>query len=469
MAVSAVSSGSEISLRGSPAPPSFRLYSALVLLLALVVVALTWLLGLEEWSALPSVLPWIVAVGLTGAFPLRTEKGVSLSLDLPVLLAAGFVLGPPLAGVAALVGTIELDEFRGRGSLWLSVCNRAQTALAAMFGALVFHSMGASLGSWPAAGLAAALALLADAAVNYSLVAGGVAMFRRVPVSAVLRDMHIGDLTSFILEYGCFGLLGILLAETFRSIGIFGLVAFVVPLLLAHEVFNLRQRGEVALSALQAKTEAINSLTRKVADERRDERLVMAGELHDEVLPPLFQVHLMGQVIRQDLASGRLLDLDRDVPELLSATDAAQSAIRGVVSSLRSSSLGPSGLVATIELLATQLEGAGSPRFSLELDDIRGSEYAQLLTYQVAREAMNNAARHSRARFITVRLKADQEALRIVVLDDGVGFDPRAVDGSAHFGLQFMRERVEALGGRLAIDARLGQGTCVSAAIPLDA
>ena len=48
--------------------------------------------------------------------------------------------------------------------------------------------------------------------------------------------------------------------------------------------------------------------------------MVVAGELHDEVLPPLFKVHLMGQVLRQDLDSGQLLNLDCDLPELLSAT-----------------------------------------------------------------------------------------------------------------------------------------------------
>ena len=60
------------------------------------------------------------------------KLGVSLAFDLPVLLAAGYVLGPAPAGLAALLGTVDLDEIRGRGSLWLSLYNRAQTALAAM-------------------------------------------------------------------------------------------------------------------------------------------------------------------------------------------------------------------------------------------------------------------------------------------------------------------------------------------------
>ena len=101
--------------------------------------------------------------------------------------------------------------------------------------------------------------------------------------------------------------------------------------------------------------------------------MAVAGELHDEVLPPLFKVHLMGQVLRQDLDSGRLLDLDDDVPQLITATEVAQSAIRGLLRDLRQSSIGPAGLNVTLELLARRLEAAGSPAIRLELSDVGGS------------------------------------------------------------------------------------------------
>src|SRR5437773_1997817 len=105
----------------------------------------------------------------------------------------------------------------------------------------------------------------------------------------------------------------------------------------------------------------------------------------------------MGQVLRQDLNSGRLLDLDVDLPELLAAAEAAQTVIRDLMRDLRQSSLGPAGLNATLELLARQLETAGSAPITLDLHDVGGSSACQLLAYQVAREALNNAARHSRA------------------------------------------------------------------------
>ena len=145
----------------------------------------------------------------------------------------------------------------------------------------------------------------------------------------------------------------------------------------------------------------------------------VAGELHDEVLPPLFKVHLMGQVLRRDLDSGRLLSLDEDLPELLLATDAAQAAIRSLVGDLRRSPLGPGGLVPTLRLLVQQLETETSARVELSTTDIECTAITQLLVYQIAREALTNAIRHSEATSIKVRVWQDGPSVRLSVEDDG--------------------------------------------------
>jgi signal transduction histidine kinase len=258
----------------------------------------------------------------------------------------------------------------------------------------------------------------------------------------------------------------VLLATVTEAAGAWGLAGFLAPLVLARHTFLQAEQLNDSSRKLQLQSAALLESTQRIADERRDERMVVAGELHDEVLPPLFKVHLMGQVLRQDLDSGQLLNLDSDLPELLSAIQAAQEAIRQMVGDLRRSSIGTAGLCPTIELLAQQLETAGSPRITLDLADVGGSKLTQLLIYQVAREAMNNAARHSRATEIHVRLWREAGIIRIVVNDDGVGFDARAVDRNSHFGLQLISERVEAARGRVAIESRLGVGTTIAATLP---
>jgi signal transduction histidine kinase len=144
----------------------------------------------------------------------------------------------------------------------------------------------------------------------------------------------------------------------------------------------------------------------------------------------------MGQVLRQDIAAGRLLDLDSDVPTLLAATEAAQRAIRNIVGGLRFSPLETEGLPATLRSLARQLEGSGSPRIELDLQPVSGSDLAQRLAFRIAREALVNASRYSSAGVIRLHLSVSDNAIVIAVRDDGVGFDPSTIDQTDHFGLQ---------------------------------
>ena len=173
----------------------------------------------------------------------------------------------------------------------------------------------------------------------------------------------------------------------------------------------------------------------------------------------------MGQVLRRDLDSGRLLSLDEDLPELLSATDAAQAAIRNLVGDLRRSPLGPGGLVPTLRLLVQQLETETSARVQLSTTDIECTAITQLLVYQIAREALTNAIRHSVATLIKVRVWQDGSSVRLSVEDDGRGF-ATDVAKQDHFGLQLIRERVEAAQGSVFLDSAPGRGTRIVASLP---
>jgi signal transduction histidine kinase len=167
------------------------------------------------------------------------------------------------------------------------------------------------------------------------------------------------------------------------------------------------------------------------------------------------------------LEAGRLLDLDFDVPELLNSIDVAQTSIRSLVGSLRRSSLGPGGLVTTLRLLADDLQSSGAAPIRLDFKDIEGSDEALLVLYQVAKEALTNAAKYSQARDFAVRVWSEGGVGRLVVTDEGIGFELSRVDQRDHFGLQLMKERVESRGGRLIVESRLGRGTTIAVTVPL--
>jgi signal transduction histidine kinase len=232
----------------------------------------------------------------------------------------------------------------------------------------------------------------------------------------------------------------------------------------------------VRIQSLDATTELIKVRDAEIASVnasaiagRQDERLTLAGDLHDEVLPALYKVHLMGEVLKQDLASGRLLELDDDLPELLDATSAAQEAVRRVVGDLRTSRSAVRNVSTTIRSVADQLESDTHPRIWLRLSELECSDRAALVMVQVAREALGNSSRHSGAALIEVELRPTQDGFAdLMIRDDGSGFDTSTVDTSCHFGLQLMRERVQAAGGHLSIESVLGSGTAIRARIPLE-
>ncbi|MFZ5879269.1 MAG: sensor histidine kinase, partial [Chloroflexota bacterium] len=79
--------------------------------------------------------------------------------------------------------------------------------------------------------------------------------------------------------------------------------------------------------------------------------------------------------------------------------------------------------------------------------------------YRVAQEAIQNAARHAKAKTVSVTLTQTSGRLTLTVQDDGRGFDVGAP--SAGYGLRGMRERAEMLGGSLNVTSAVGQGTTV--------
>jgi signal transduction histidine kinase len=296
-----------------------------------------------------------------------------------------------------------------------------------------------------------------------------VAQLQGKKVTRVLGVMFGPRVWDSLLRYVAVGLMAPLIATLWLVAGVWGLLAFLLPIGLAWSAAAKSRALDLASERLEQKDDAIAQSLSQMSSERRQERLALAGDLHDDVLPALFKVDLLGKVIQRDLDSGRLLQLEEDVRELAESVRSAQLSVRQVVGSLRDSPIGPSGLPGAIEACAKSLETASTVRFSLDLSDVTGTSASQLMVFQVAREAMRNAVQHSRSLAVTVNLWQEDGCIRVSVRDEGVGFHTQEARESSHFGLKLMAERAEAVGGRLVVDSVLGQGTSISLTMPPDA
>jgi signal transduction histidine kinase len=231
-------------------------------------------------------------------------------------------------------------------------------------------------------------------------------------------------------------------AETAERIGRF-------TELVATAVSNATMRGELAAS--RARVIAAADETR-----RRIER-----DLHDGAQQQLVTLALGLRFTEERVPAG----LDELKAELGGFADR----LLGVIDELREMSRGihPAiltelGLTAALKTLARR--SAVPVALDVRCDE-RLPEPVEVAAYYVVSEALTNAAKHAHASHVRIDVCAEEGALRLSIVDDGVG----GADPSGGSGLIGLEDRVEALGGTIAVDSRPGGGTRLDVAIPLAA
>ena len=189
--------------------------------------------------------------------------------------------------------------------------------------------------------------------------------------------------------------------------------------------------------------------------------------LHDEVGPLLVCAHIaLSEAAREvsPAAQQRLSDVRSQLNRL-------EEQLRSLAHELRPQILDDLGLVPAIEFLASSAGRRWGVAVTVNaIVDERLPADIETAVYRVTREALTNATRHAQATTLRVTLQQTARALCCAIEDDGIGFDVRAVsnrDGERGFGLSGLNDRVHALGGSLLINSVPGQGTKVTATIPL--
>ena len=198
-----------------------------------------------------------------------------------------------------------------------------------------------------------------------------------------------------------------------------------------------------------------------------EERNRLARDLHDAVSQTLFSLTLTAE------AASELLDRDTEaaraqLAEVRRLAAEAREEMRSLVFQLRPADLEADGLVATLRKHVDVLGRVHAADVELT---VRGQTEpdapVQRELYRIAQEALQNALKHSGAGRIGVELDLDPALIRLVVTDDGAGFDPADPRvRSQHLGVTVMAERARAVGGRLDLRSAPGRGTTVTAEVP---
>ncbi len=190
------------------------------------------------------------------------------------------------------------------------------------------------------------------------------------------------------------------------------------------------------------------------------ERGRLARELHDAVTQTLFSANLIADVIpriwKRDPEEGM-----KNLEELRQLTRGALAEMRTMLMEMRPETLERVDIKSLLTQLADAFVGRVRVPVSVEIQgDCELNHEVKLVFYRVAQEAMNNIAKHAGARQVDLQLHCQPGQQRMLIHDDGLGFDPGSI-APEHLGIAIMRERANSIAANLKIESQVGRGTTI--------
>jgi len=225
---------------------------------------------------------------------------------------------------------------------------------------------------------------------------------------------------------------------------------------LSRHCETLKQKQEFAYGVIRA---------------QEDERRRVARDIHDGPAQLLANV-----VLRVDLCQ-RLVEADRDkieaeLEQLKELVRHSLRDVRKIIYNLRPMALDDLGLIPALRTYLKDIQERSGLIVDMTLfgEEQRMAPSLEIALFRLVQEAVNNIIRHAAASRAQVKVEVGRSQVRIIVGDNGRGFDPGQTLGSKDlqgFGIIGMRERVELLGGEFRLESAPGQGSRVDVTIPL--
>lgn len=216
----------------------------------------------------------------------------------------------------------------------------------------------------------------------------------------------------------------------------------------------------------------LHELTRQIISAQEEERKEISRELHDEVVQTLVGINVQLSALSNGIPA--VLNTFRaKVARTQHLVESSVKAVHRFARQLRPAALDDLGLIPALHAYCKAL--ATRRKMKIELTAFRGVERLGIdqrtVLYRVAQEALTNVARHSQATRVAVTIAEIPRAIRLEIRDNGKSFQVEKTllaKNRKRLGLIGMKERIEMIGGTLAIESAPEQGTMVRAEIPFN-
>ncbi len=227
------------------------------------------------------------------------------------------------------------------------------------------------------------------------------------------------------------------------------------------------------IESLNQQQEHLRMVLKRLSEAEEVERRRVARTLHDRVGQALTALGLNLNVVKSQIGPSIPEKVEDRIEDSLRLVENMAERIRRVTADLRPPMLEDYGLDSALEWYARQ----SSQRAGIDIDIIAEEELPSLAPevettlFRIVQEAVTNAIKHAEASRAAIILKVDLPTVRMVVRDDGVGFDiskETTLNDEHGLGLLSMQERAQSVGGECFVESNLDQGTRVIVEVEID-
>ena len=239
---------------------------------------------------------------------------------------------------------------------------------------------------------------------------------------------------------------------------------------LEEQLNRMAEQLEIAVSALRDMAEKNRSLAEEAGrGAALEERMRLARDLHDTVNQQLFVLAMRTAAVKRKLeeAGPKGTQLIDEVGSLEELSRQAHSQIRELILQLRPVTLDQEGLGAALKEYLLNCSAAEGWGLQHDIDTgIKASGVLGETLFRITQEAINNVSKHAKAEQVYVSLKKEGSSIKLLIKDDGIGFDKKKASKPTAVGITGIMERLKSVGGKLDILTAPGKGTEIAVSVP---
>ncbi|MCJ7724026.1 MAG: GAF domain-containing sensor histidine kinase, partial [Anaerolineales bacterium] len=235
----------------------------------------------------------------------------------------------------------------------------------------------------------------------------------------------------------------------------------------ANQAAAALEKGRL-FADLQSAHTRLRELSTRLVEIEEEQRHEIARELHDSVGQSLTALNINLSIIQDQFAGQASASTSVRLADSVKLVEQAVERIRDVMAELRPPVLDDYGLLPALRWYAEQYTGRTNIRAVVLEPQVvipRLPPSVETALFRISQETLTNISRHAEASQVSLSLDMVDGSPHLTIQDDGIGFDPSLADTG--WGLRIMRERAEAVGGKLVVESSPGKGSKVVVDVPL--